>query len=69
MSESWDDLADQIAYAIHEEVCTAYRHEGRNAYCHRSARAAVGVLRKRAVDGLREALGVPSLLSKDSGTD
>jgi hypothetical protein len=29
----------RLAYAIHEAVCTAYKHEGRNALCERAALA------------------------------
>lgn len=29
----------RLAYVIHEAVCTAYKHEGRNALCERAARA------------------------------
>ena len=65
----WEPVEVEIAEAIHAEVCTAYTHEGRNAQCHRSAKAAVKVLRERAARALREALGVPAGLSKDSTAD
>lgn len=29
----------RLAYVIHDAVCTAYKHEGRNAMCERAAQA------------------------------
>lgn len=57
-----------IATAIHEAECEAYTHEGRNARCERSARAAVAALTEAA--SLCSQCGeLPSVMVKIGTTD
>lgn len=46
-------LAESIAAAIHEAECEAYRHEGRNARCERTARAVLPIVAAH-VEALRD---------------